>query len=270
MTLEKFCSEIKLNKEALKKLLEMKISEAEYSYYKKLYNENREKFFSEIEAKENFRLIFLYCYCRLAMESFEKYKEKNIPQQVYWDTFSDIPIWCENCFNQFNEYGLQEYRWLYRHIDLKLFRLGRLQFETSASDRDIESEYVKISKGDKLINIHIPQGEKLDYTACEKSFLQAFEVFGKDIPYFCFSWLLCPELKKVLNENSNIIKFQGLFNIIETDFDSRESEKRIFGSIKSRIEEYPENTRLQINAKSYLMRGGRLGDSLGILKKDNF
>ena len=57
MTLEKFCSEIKLNKEALKKLLEMKISEAEYSYYKKLYNENREKFFSEIEAKENFRLL---------------------------------------------------------------------------------------------------------------------------------------------------------------------------------------------------------------------
>lgn len=268
MTLENFCRGIGLEKAAFEELKNLSVTEEEYSLYRKLYFEDREKFFSVLEGKENFRLLFLYCYCRLAAEDFEKYIEKNIPEQVYWDTFSDISIWCMNCFNQFGEYGLQEYRWLYRHIDLTLFRLGRLQFEKAESPKAIETENIK--KGDRVINIHIPQGEKLGFEASKKSLKWAFEVFGKDVPYLCCSWLLCPDLKNVLDENSNILKFQSLFSIVETNYESREGEKRIFGNINDNACEYPENTSLQRNAKSYLISGGKFGDSLGIIKKDLF
>lgn len=86
----------------------------------------------------------------------------------------------------------------------------------------------------------------------------------------CCSWLLCPDLKNVLDENSNILKFQSLFSIVETNYESREGEKRIFGNINDNACEYPENTSLQRNAKSYLISGVKFGDSLGIIKKDLF
>lgn len=270
MTLEEFCRGIMLEEKAVEKLLELSVDEKDYLFYKKLYFEDREKFFSIVEKKKNFRMLFLYCYCRMAMEDYEKYREKNIPQRVYWDTFSDISIWCENCFKQFGEYGLQEYRWLYRHIDLKLFRLGRLQFEKSVAEKNIDVDGVKISKGENVINIHIPQGEKLDLKASKESILWAFKIFGKDVPYLCYSWLLCPALQEILNGESNILKFQSLFSVIYTNFESREGEKRIFKTLSENTAEYPEKTSLQRNAKSYLLKGGRLGDSLGVLRKDLF
>lgn len=270
MTLKEFCRGIGLEEKAIEKLLKLSVDEEDYSLYKKLYFEDREEFFSIVEKKENFRMLFLYCYCRMAMEEYDKYREKNIPEQVYWDTFSDISIWCENCFKQFGEYGLQEYRWLYRHIDLKLFRLGRLQFEKAIAEKNIDVDGVKISKCENVINIHIPQGEKLDFEASKKSVLWAFQIFGKNVPYLCCSWLLCPALQEILKGKSNILKFQSMFSVIETNFESREGEKRIFGSVSENIADYPENTSLQRNAKSYLLNGGRLGDSLGILRKDLF
>lgn len=270
MTLEEFCRGIMLEEKAVEKLLKLSVDEKDYLFYKKLYYEDRERFFSHIEKKENSRMLFLYCYCRLAMEDYEKYREKNIPQRVYWDTFSDISIWCENCFNQYGEYGLQEYHWLYRHIDLKLFRLGRLQFEKTVAEKNIDVDGVKISKGESVINIHIPQGEKLDFEASKKSILWAFKIFGKDVPYLCYSWLLCPALREILNGNSNILKFQSLFRVTYTNFESREGEKRIFKTLSEDTADYPEKTSLQRNAKSYLLNGGRLGDSLGILIKNLF
>ena len=83
MTLENFCRGIGLEKAAFEELKKISITEEEYSLYKKLYFEDREKFFSVLEGKENFRLLFLYCYCRLAAEDFEyAIAEGESPQMV--------------------------------------------------------------------------------------------------------------------------------------------------------------------------------------------
>ena len=60
--------------------------------------------------------------------------------------------------------------------------------------------------------------------------------WGKEMPYLCHSWLLYPGLKDILPEKSNIIMFQNQFQIVETDWDEREAEWRIWGKSTAKSE----------------------------------
>ena len=86
-----------------------------------------------------------------------------------------------------------------------------------------------VKKGDPIISIHIPQGEKLTLESVRESIIQGMAFWGKEMPYLCHSWLLYPGLKDILPEKSNIIMFQNQFQIVETDWDEREAEWRIWG-----------------------------------------
>ncbi|MNO50163.1 hypothetical protein D3C76_405320 [compost metagenome] len=82
--------------------------------------------------------------------------------------------------------------------------------------------------------------------------------------FICHSWLLDPELKKILGPESNIIQFQSQFNIYEVDKSSKEAEERIFNKLSATPQEYEENTHLQRSAKAFLIAGGKLGSGYGI------
>ena len=86
-----------------------------------------------------------------------------------------------------------EERWLSLALRMKIFRLGRLQFEPD-EDRHV-------------LHVHIPEGEPLDDAACGESFAIAEEFFGPEYTIFdCESWLLSPKLQKLLKPDSNILK----------------------------------------------------------------
>ena len=72
---------------------------------------------------------FLWIYSHMACEVHSCYIEQNIPEEFFWDTFQDIAFWCDNYKKEYGQTGLGEYGWFIRHIDMTLFRLGRLQFE---------------------------------------------------------------------------------------------------------------------------------------------
>lgn len=82
--------------------------------------------------------------------------------------------------------------------------------------------------------------------------------------FICHSWLLDPELSQILNPESNILQFQSQFNIYEVDKSSKEAEERIFNKLNESPHDYEENTRLQRNAKNFLIAGGKLGSGYGI------
>ena len=71
---------------------------------------------------------------------------------------------------------------------------------------------------DAVLSVHIPANGKLDEEECEKSYKKAVEVFKKYFPeynikgFLCESWLLAPELKKLLKPESNILKFKEKYN----------------------------------------------------------
>lgn len=56
------------------------------------------------------------------------YNENNIPENIYYDTLSDISTWVNNHKNKTGDIGISQFNWLYNHISGKLFKIGRLQY----------------------------------------------------------------------------------------------------------------------------------------------
>lgn len=218
---------------------------------------------------------------------WDRYKEKNIPEEMFWDTMSDIKIWIENYKTETNEDGLYELHWIMHHMNLSIFKIGRLQFQklfyffkTPYNKNGNELKF-----GDKILNVHIPRGAKLDFYECEKSFQMAKEFFKEFYPDFpnnkfmCHSWLLYRGNKNFMSENSNILKFQTLFDFVEEKeaphptyrwlFDVKienaelMKNKKEFGSYGF-TGSLKKDTELRRNAIEYIKNGGEFGEGLGV------
>lgn len=188
-------------------------------------------------------------YLSFATELYDRYVRLNITDRIYYDTFSDIRIWYEHCVRERGVPGLVEEEWFTRHLNMRLFRLGRLQFET---------------EGDAL-HVHIPEGSPLLKKECDESFAQADRFFGREYKiYDCESWLLDPVLTQILPESSNILRFQQRFRITKVRYDIPQAEERIFGTVLENKEDYPEKSSLQRYAKKYLLAGGKIGMGYGV------
>jgi predicted TIM-barrel fold metal-dependent hydrolase len=163
----------------------------------------------------------LLSYLFMCEQTAQAYAKKGISEKVLLDTLSDIVTWCNNWSAINGELYLGELSWLKRHLSMKLFRLGRLQFCMGESHCDISKYSVK--KGDAVLEIHIPEGEKLTKEDCESSITQAKEFFAKYFPDFdykvftCHSWLLDDTLKEYLPSSSNILQFGDMFDKVGKD-----------------------------------------------------
>ena len=254
--------------EMLKQLAASKrIKEEQYLQDKMLYKRNRQQFYEKVKQHKDYRLRFLYDFCRMGVEAYEDYQSQGIGDEIFDATFYDLTLWCENCFREYGEYGINEYDWFFRHFDLQIFRLGRLEFEKMESPWEIHAAGWEIRKGHPVISVHIPQREKLTPQAVAHSLEKGKSFWGDELPYLCHSWLLYPGLKEVLSQTSNILQFQNYFQIVDIDFAENEAEWRIFGKVEENPEKYPENTTLQKRAKQYLLSGKKLGNGLGVLQE---
>lgn len=200
----------------------------------------------------------------------EFYINKGIPVDIFYSTMQDISIWCENNKNN----GLKNYRWIQNHLKGELFKIGRLQYQMfTIQSNFLNYDLLPFNKGDKMIYIHIPQGEKLIYSECVESLHRAkafFEKYFSDFDFtffFCESWLLYEENYAFMNTSSNILQFQSLFDIICSKPLDAQAIERIFGKRKLRISAYPEKTSLQKSAKAYMQNGNKLGIGVGIINK---
>lgn len=267
--LSDFLEGIQMPREAIEQILTFSISQSEYQMFRESFCRDREEFYRMVRKQEQFRELFLSLYARMALEAYPSYRERGIAEEIYWNTFSDLTVWCLDCAEKYSVYGIDEYQWFWRHLELQLFGLGRLQFEKTASEWDISIPGTEIAKGDILISVHIPAGRRLEEEACREAFAKAFSFWGREYFYVCHSWLLFPGLQDILPADSNILKFQKFFRIVKTDFDERQAEQRIFGREQEEPEKYPAKTGLQKAAAAYLAEGRRLGNGLGILKSED-
>lgn len=279
MKVTEFWDGINLGNNHREVVLGMKFEVQECERLYELYRKDHNMFFEEVLKKQESGLWFLWLYSHMACETYDRYMEQGISETIFFDTFQDIRFWCENSEREFGTMGLAVYEWFYRHIDMVLFRLGRLQFEIMEMEHSVVSmknegedfavlplKEVRIEKGTNVINIHIPQGEPLTWEGCEKSLETARDFWGSDKPYVCHSWLLYPGLDKVLSEQSNIREFRKHFRVLQTDYKEREAEWRVFGKVLKNVVDYPEETSLQRRVKEYLLSGKSLGNGWAVLK----
>lgn len=201
----------------------------------------------------------------------EEYKSLNIPESVFYDTMGDIAIWCENNHNK----GLKNINWIQNHLKAELFRIGRLQYQLyTCNNKTLDYDRLPFNQGDKMIYIHIPQGEKLIYASCVESIKCAKEFFNQHFPefeytfFFCESWLLFGDNWMFMSPSSNILQFQSLFSIEYSAPDDKQAIERIFGKRRIIKALYPANTTLQKQAKDFMLHKGKLGIGIGIIHKN--
>lgn len=236
------------------------------------FKANKELFFEAVKQQAtrfhiDFRVLFLYIYIELAIKKHDGYLQKGIQEKIYFDTMSDIAVWSYNCMRDWGVWGINEYAWLTRHMEMELFRLGRLQFETIVMGGHVSTGDFEIKKGAAVLNVHIPQGGPLIYGDCIKSYNATVSFFGPGYDTFvCHSWLLYPALRELLPADSNIIQFQTDYFIYEINDADRQCEERVFGEIKDDPDAYPQNTSLQRNIVAYLKSGKKLGTACGAFK----
>lgn len=222
--------------------------------------------------KENY-LILLAVILICAEKVRERYVEKGISDEIFLDTMSDIKIWCENNGNK----GIKNYGWLKNHLCLELFRLGRLQFQLyECKNRTLNYKKLPFPYGERVIYVHIPQGERLDREKCLESFRMAEEFFKRFFPeytykwYFCESWLLFEGNKEFMAEDSNILAFASLFTHCYSIKVDVQTIERVFGKRRLLKKHYPEGTALQRSLKKYMLSGGRAGVGICVADRKNF
>lgn len=251
MNMNELAERIHLPREALE-ILAHEIEENDYRSAKALFYEDMEQFIAAWKEKSDRYAWALRFYCRIAAEIYGEYKWQGIEDTVFDQTFYDITIWCRECHRKYGEYGIDEIWWIGQSAKMKLFRLGRLQFEPDDE------------KG--VLNVHIPAGEPLNALACKESFEQAESFFDEKYKaYVCESWLLSPRLKELLPGGSNILLFQQLFEIQNISYEYPQAEERIFGEILEQKENYPEDTSLRKIAKQYILSGNDIGIGHGFI-----
>ncbi|MBE7092938.1 MAG: hypothetical protein E7365_07165 [Clostridiales bacterium] len=213
--------------------------------------------------------IFPICVLAyLAPYAIRKNEQRGIIKEVTVKSLKDINVWIDNYFIKNKELGLGEFNWLIYHYTGDLFHLGRLQFRLEKSLEGIpECEYA--------IETHIPQGEALTEEKCLEAFEKAKAFFAKYFPevevkyFMCDSWLLNPNLEKILKSESNIVKFMKLWTPVPFVSDnSSQAIQRVFGFHfkKDNLISAPENTSLQKALKEFLLNGGTMDITLGYRK----
>lgn len=251
-------------------------------YAKRMYQRNdvvRLQALLKADRRKYAPMVLAVLLCA-AEYTFAGYREHGIPEHYYYDMMADITRWVENGRQEYGVPGFSEIEWARNYITMNLFQLGRLQFQFSKVDlrgklSRQELASLPIPNGAKCLYIHISKGEPLDREACLDSIRQAGEFFPRYYPeydwkgYITRSWLLDPRLKALLPPTSRILQFQELFDIIHIGNDHSQAAIRfIWYRSGGDVAAYPEETSLQRSVKQYLLSGGTLGETFGMIPLD--
>ncbi len=200
------------------------------------------------------------------------YREKGIPEEVYFATMGCLSRFLRETHEMLGEWIFDRGFWTWRQTGGLLFRLGTLEFEYRVLEED-EPLPEGLAAGDRVLGVHIPSDASLGREELERSYEWA-ERFFADAAYgaprgmVCDSWLLAPALEEMLPERSGIRRFAGDYVRYAVREDDREFYRWLFQCEPPLPpEDLPERTGLQRAAKARLAAGGKIGMAYGWLKR---
>ena len=144
--------------------------------------------------------------------------------------------------------------------------------EKEVTSLDKQEWTLCLSSKDAFPRIHIPSDGSFDRETVAASYQRARQVFDTcypDYPYkgfFCSSWLMSTDLRKVLKPTSNILAFQEPFTHIPWRSSGRLVFSFAFGmdaAIPENIAALPEKTSLQRAVKQLYLKGEYIHEGAG-------
>lgn len=200
-----------------------------------------------------------------SVKSRENGQWQRFPEDIFIATMGCFSRFIREHYVSYGYYGFDRDFWTTRQVGAKLFRIGQLEYEIIDGD-------------DNNIFLHIPSDAVMQSASLNESLDMSKAFFAKFFPgkegcsIRCESWLLAPKLRSLLNENSNIIRFQNAFDLEKEYPDSMDFLEWLFHIAGGQREsvvfaELPETTSLQRKTKELLLSGGCIGSAEGVLSR---
>lgn len=273
MTAQELASRLCLPEAVRQQVLAIPLSPAQEQAWRELFLRDQDAFEARLHSHPTPELLALALYLRWAAVTHRRYLELGIPEAVFLDTFQDFALWSQECMRLTGRPGLLEWGWNALLLHMRIFRLGRLEYQPRTLEHDILLGDTALIAGTPVLEVHIPAGtplcrQELSASLCsagpffERYFQRSFSCFH------CHSWLLSPALHSLLPPGSGILQFQSFFTVYGEDFSFPQAEQRVFGCILADPQQYPARTSLQRALKQHLLAGNRIGMGMGIARLD--
>ncbi|MGW0507617.1 acyltransferase domain-containing protein [Micromonospora sp. NPDC003241] len=195
------------------------------------------------------RHLYVYAYLALLDVVRAFHRDHGVPDAVSWATLADLGRNLAIDRRMHREGWPVMQSWLTLHARGSVYELGRLQHQ----------------RGD-TIGLHVPEAGPLSPQAVDDSLDQARVFFPRHFPdeqhtaFSCGSWLLDPQLREYLPDDSHIVRFQRRFTLepyeepegIDADV---EVLRFVFRSLSTPLDELPRRTVLQRAVVDHLRAG---------------
>ncbi|MFD6434901.1 acyltransferase domain-containing protein [Streptomyces venezuelae] len=216
------------------------------------------------------RCFFVYVYVA-ALEHVRAYhRGRGIPDDVSRRTLADLGRHLAVHRRARGSRGLLVPDWLGLHFRGELYQLGRLQFQRAVLGERMggatSAAGHRAGPGGLCLNVHITDFRgALTPEACDRSMSLAREFFARHFPEerfetaVCHSWLLDPQLRTYLPDDSNIVRFQRRFRPA-AGYGQEPSDGDpvafVFGDRDLPVAELPRRTRVERAVGDHLRAGG--------------
>lgn len=262
--MEQLCRKINMPEEVTRKLVELDSTLEQYPCQELLMQEETwAEGLEQIKAtlgEDPNGLKRLCCMLRCALKAREEYDRLGISEEIYVDSMAAFSRFVREHMESYGCYGFDRGFWTTRQVSSKLFRIGQLEYELTTLE------------GAPVVSLHIPTDVDLRPEVLRPSVKAGMEEFFRIFPeyvgktVYCHSWLLSPLLKDFLPENSNILKFQEMFDMEPEGIPGNGVVLWVFKNPKLPKEQYPENTSLQRKLKQFFLNDGQFVEGKGYLR----
>lgn len=191
--------------------------------------------------------------------SYGEYVKRGISKEIFAATMKFCTRFLREHVETFQTYKFISAWWFPRQLSLSEYRIGALEYEL-------------VDSQEREIAIHIPSDADMQSESVARS-IRDFHTFcnryypeWEGVRMTCDSWMLMPQLREFLGEDSHILAFQNLFEIDHVDTEATWYMGWIFPGAEQVDERLPERTTLQRNLKRYLLKGNKFGIAKGHLR----
>lgn len=202
----------------------------------------------------------LACQLTAAVKVHDRYLAMGIPDEIFCATMACFTRFLAETKRMTGKWCYDRAFWSYRQTSMVIFRIGELEYE--------------LCHDKKAVSVHIPSDACFTPEAVDSSLAKAEDFLKRFYPQcaayelICHSWLLSPELGKLLPETSNILSFQRRFTITAVQPEERDFLQWLFEAAEDApVESLREDTSLQRKVKILLLSGGNIGAARGVIKK---
>ncbi len=214
-------------------------------------------------------MLLLIC---ITPDLHKEYVKKGIDDKIFYDTMLDLKYKLEECRLVHNCCGTFVPNWYKGFFEMRIFALGRLQFELNHTWFDCTVNGVHIPKGTKVLSVHIPRSETpLYHELVLDSYKMALKFFKdefqENIIFICNSWLLYPWNRTVFKDGSNLAQFYDDFTIVSSgEYQNYSEVWRLFDCLyDGDPDKLPANTSLRRAFIERIKSGQPIGHGTGVI-----